>query len=365
VAAIDALLEELIKRGGSDLHLAVNQPPLARIRGEIAPLRDGTIAAKELEEMLLELVTVAQRSRLAAELELELAYAYKDIARFRVSYFVKHSGIAAALRAVPLRVPSLAELGCPEILSRLVERRTGLLLVAGPSANGKTTTTAAMVDHVNKTRSCHVLTIENPIEFVHESSRAQVTQREVGTHAPSFTAALRYAARENPDVILVSELSTRDDVELALRLASDGMLVLSNLPVSGVAASLDRLLGLFDPEALPRARNLLSECLTGVVAQHLVRSADAKSRLAVHEILVNTPTVTSLIREGKMASLADAMKSAEGHGMQTLDSALERLLASGKITPEAALERSIDKESFARVVGRIRPELVDPTPASS
>src|SRR4051812_41981837 len=175
MAVIDPILDELVKRGGTDLHLAVNQPPLGRVRGDIAPLRDQPTTAKELEEMLLELVTPAQRQRLAADLDLDLAIQFKDVARFRASYYVKHSGIAASFRLVPSRVPSLTELGLPEVLWRLADRRSGLVIVSGPVANGKTTTAAAMVDHINKTRPAHVLTLENPIEFVHESSRAQIT----------------------------------------------------------------------------------------------------------------------------------------------------------------------------------------------
>lgn len=360
MAAIEGLLEDLVKRGGSDLHLAVNQPPLARVRGEMVSLRESSIPAKELEEMLLEIVTPVQRSRLAADLDLEMSYAYKDVARFRATYFVKHSGIAAAFRLVPARVPSLAELGCPEVLWRLADRRSGLILVTGPGANGKTTTTAAMIDHVNKTRACHVVTIENPIEFVHEPLRAQITQREVGMHAVSFTSALRNVGRENPDVIFVSELPTKEDVELVLRLANDGHLVLANLPTSGAGASVERLLEVFDSEMYPRARTMLADCLAGIVVQHLVRGADSKSRVAVHEIVVGIPAIATLIRDGEIETLADAIKAADGHGMQTLDAALERLLNAGKITAEAALERSIDKEAFARVVGRIRPDLVDP-----
>jgi twitching motility protein PilT len=360
MAAIEGLFEDLVKRGGSDLHLAVNQPPLARVRGEIVMLRESSIPAKDLEEMLLEIVTPVQRQRLAADLDLELSYAYKDVARFRASYFVKHSGIAAAFRLVPSRVPSLAELGCPEVLWRLADRRSGLILVTGPAANGKTTTTAAMIDHINKTRACHVVTIENPVEFAHEPLRAQITQREVGLHAVSFTSALRNAGRENADVILASELPTREDVDLALRLANDGHLVLANLPTSGAGASVERILSMFETEMQPRARTMLAECLAGVVVQHLVRGADSKSRVAVHEIVVGIPAVTALIRDGKIEALADVIKAADGHGMQTLDAALERLLNAGKITAEAALERSIDKEAFARVVGRLRPDLVDP-----
>ena len=358
--AIDGLFDDLVKRGGSDLHLAVNQPPLARVRGEIVTLRDSPINSKELEDMLLELVTPAQRARLAADLDLDLSVAYKDLARFRASYYVKHSGIAAAFRLVPARVPSLAELGCPEVLWRLVsERRSGLLLVAGPASNGKTTTAAAMIDHINKTRACHVLTLESPIEFVHESQRAQISQREIGAHAPTLGAALSCAARENPDVVFISELSSAEDIEHALRLASDGMLVLSTFQASGAAATLDRLVTAFPPDAHPRIRGLLADCIAGVVVQHLVRSADAKGRVAVHELLVSNAAIASLVREGKTGSLADALRSGAAQGMQTLDAGLERLLGAGKISPEAAFERAIDKEAFARVVARVKPDLVD------
>jgi len=359
VPAIDAIFDDLVKRGGSDLHLAVNQPPLARVRGEIVALRESAVSAKELEDMLLELVTPAQRARLAADLELDLSISFRDIARFRASYYVKHSGIAAAFRLVPMRVPSLAELGCPEVLWRLAERRSGLVLVAGPASNGKTTTTAAMVDHINKTRACHVLTIESPIEFVHESLRAQVSQREIGAHAPSVGAALKCAARENPDVVFVSELSSAEEIELALRLASDGMLVISTYQASGAAAMLERLVTAFPPDAHARVRGLFAECIAGIVVQHLVRTADGKGRVAVHELLVTNPAIAALIREGKTGSLADAMKGGTSSGMQTLDAALERLLGAGKITAEAALERAVDKEAFARLVARAKPELVD------
>ena len=358
MAAIDGLLEELIKRGGSDLHLAVNQPPMARVRGEMVTLRDGTTPAKELEDMLLELVTPVQRARLAADLDLGLAYAFKDVARFRATYYVKYSGIAAAFRLVPSRVPSLQELGCPEVIWRLAERRSGLVIVGGPSANGKTTTAAAMLDHVNKNRACHVLTVEDPIEFVHEPIRSQVTQREVGHHTTSIAAALRNAARENPDVVFVSDLTSAEEVELALRLASEGMLVITNAPTSGASAALDRLLGFFHGDDRQRMRDLLADAFAGAIIQHLVRTADAKSRVAVHEIVAAAPAIASLIREGKTEGLAEAIRR-EGQGMQTLDAALERLLNAGKITAEAAFERAIDKEAFARVVARTRPDLVD------
>lgn len=359
MAVIDPILDELVKRGGTDLHLAVNQPPLGRVRGDISPLRDQPITAKELEEMLLELVTPAQRQRLAADLDLDLAIQFKDVARFRASYYVKHSGIAASFRLVPSRVPSLTELGLPEVLWRLADRRSGLVLVAGPVGNGKTTTAAAMVDHINKTRPAHVLTLENPIEFVHDSLRAQITQREIGTHAPTFTSALKSAPRENPDVLVVSDLPGPDDIESVLKLASDGILVIGTVAASSAASAVERVLAGVPPERHARLQGLLADCLAGVVVQHLVRAADGKSRVAAHEILVNNAAIASIVRDGKLGRITEALVAGAPQGMQTLDSALERLLEAQKITAESAFERAIDKETFADIVRRTRPDLVD------
>lgn len=356
--AIEALFEEVVNRGGSDLHLAVNQPPLARIRGEITPLRDAPIPAKELEELLLGLVTTAQRTKLAAELELDLALTYKDVARFRATLYVKHPGIAGTFRLVPARVPSLAELGCPEVLWKLADRRSGLVVLAGPGSCGKTTTLAAIVDHVNKTRACHVLTIESPIEFVHEAHRAQITQREIGAHAPSLAAALRDAARQNADVVVVSEVHTPEEIELVLRLAESGVLVLTTVASSSAAGTLERWLSAFDTQPQGRIRSLLADVLAGVVVQHLVRAADSKTRLAVHEILVGTAPVAAAIREAKLETLGGLLAAGGAEGMQSLDAVLERLLGTGRITPEVALERAVDKERIARVAARHSPELV-------
>jgi len=309
--------------------------------------------------MLLELVTPAQRQRLAADLDLDLAIQFKDVARFRASYYVKHSGIAASFRLVPSRVPSLTELGLPEVLWRLADRRSGLVLVAGPAGNGKTTTAAAMVDHVNKTRPAHVLTIENPIEFVHESLRAQITQREIGTHTPTFAAALKSAPRENPDVIVLSELPGPDDIETVLKLASDGILVIATVAASSATSTLERVVLGVPPERQSRVLGILAECLAGLVVQHLVRAADGKSRVAAHEVLVSNAAITTIIREGQWPRVREALIAGVPQGMQTLDSALERLLETQKITPETAQERAIDKETFFDTVRRLRPDLAD------
>jgi twitching motility protein PilT len=356
---IESLFEELLNRGGSDLHLAVNQPPFARVRGEIVVLREAVISAKELEEMLLGLVTPAQRNRLAADLDLDLAIPYKDVARFRATLYVKHPGIAATFRLVPTRVPSLAELGCPEVLWKLADRRAGLVIIGSPASNGKTTTVAAMVDHINKTRACHVLTLESPIEVVHEPLRAHITQREIGTHAPSLAVALRGAARENADVIVTSELNAPEEIELALRLASGGILVVAPFAAGNVYTVLERFLGAFESSARGSIQRLLADALAGIVVQHLVRVADSKTRIALHEVLVATPDVTSLLREGRIDRVPEAMRTGNAQGMASIDDALERLVATGKITPEAAMERAFDKETMARTLARSHPELVD------
>jgi twitching motility protein PilT len=361
MATLNGLFDDLMKRGGSDLHLTANQPPLARVRGEMVVLREAALSTKELEDALLELISPAQRARLCAEKELDVGVEYKDVARFRAHFYVERAGIAATFRLVPLSVPSLAELSCPEVFWRLADRRSGLIVVAGPASSGKTTTAAALIDHVNKTRACHVVTIESPIEFVHDALRAQITQRAVPDDVPTFTAALRNVGREDADVVLVSELTSAEDVAAALGLASNGALVVALVATSGVISTIDHLLGFFDDGTRPRMRSVLAGSLTGVIVQHLMRTMDGKSRFAVYEILVGSEAVSALVQDDEPEALAEAIRTGEVHGMQSLDASLERFLSLGRITAEAALERSIDKEAFARILARVRPDLVDLT----
>jgi twitching motility protein PilT len=356
---IDGLFDELVKRGGSDLHLSVGYPPLARIRGDLVALREAAIEGNELEEVLLELLTPAQRARLQADLDLDFAHAHKATARFRANYFNKSSGLAAAFRLVPNGILTLAELGCPEVLWRLADRRSGLVLVTGPTGSGKSTTLAAMIDHINKTRACHILTIEDPTEFVHEPLRAQITHREVGTHAPSFASAMRSAGRENPDVVLVSELRTPEAMKLALHLASQGILVFATVQTNGAASTIDRIVSSFPADEQPQIRGMLAESLVGLVAQQLVRTADGKGRVAVHEILIGSPAVSSMVRENKTPQLTNVMQAGQVQGMQTMDMGLERLLTQSRISAEDALDRAVDREAFAQVIARVRPDLAE------
>jgi twitching motility protein PilT len=355
---IDGLFDELMKRGGTDLHLGAGYPPMARIHGELVPMREAPVAAADLEDVLLELLGPAQRARLQANLDLAFAHAHKGTARFRASYFLKTSGLGAVFRLVP-RVLTLAELGCPEVMWRLADRRAGLVLLAGPTGSGKSTTLAALIDHINKTRACHIVTIEEPIELVHEPLRAQITHREVGVHASSFATALKSAGRDNADVVLVSDLRSRDAVKAALQLANQGVLVFGTVQTNGAITTLERMIDAFPIDEQPQVRGMLAEGLAGLISQQLVGSLDGKGRVAVHEILVGSPSVSSLIREGKSAQLTNVMQAGQTQGMVTMDMALERLLTQGRISAEDALDRAVDREGFAQVIARVRPDLAE------
>jgi twitching motility protein PilT len=349
VARLDLLFDEVIGKRASDLHVAPARPPFARVRGELVSIADGVLSTKDVEEMIDEVLTPQQRARLGIDQSLTFAHSYahkEGTARFRGQIVRMLGGTRATFRVVARRAPELAELGCPEVVWRLADRRSGLVLVAGPTGSGTTTTLAAMIDNVNKTRACHIVTIEDPIEVVHDPIRAQITQREIGVHASSIERALANAPRENADVVLVSSLRTREAVRAAVALANAGVAVFAGVSANGVVATLERMLLAVDD------RTVLGDALAGVIAQQLV------SGIAVHEVLVSSPAVVTAIRDGKLRELSTIMKSGEAQGMLTFDLAFERLMQAGKLSPERALELSFDKEAFAKVVGKVRPDLV-------
>ena len=355
MASIDALFDALLSAGGSDLHLGIGYPPVMRQRGELVPMRDEPLDAREMEALLFEIATPAQREAITAQLDLDFAYAYRERARFRANYFYKTTGLAAVFRTIPTKVLTLEDLKCPPVLRKLSDRRAGLVLVTGPTGSGKSTTLAAMIDHINKTRAAHVLTIEDPIEFVHTPQMAQITHREIGQHAASYPDAIRSAGREDPDVILIGELRTNETMKLALQLSSFGILVFATVHTNSASATIDRIVNAFPADEQSQVRGLLSESLAGIVAQQLLRTTDGKRRVAVHEILVGSPALASMIRENKTFQIPSLMQGGQAQGMQTMDMALERLVRDQTITVEAALEKAIDKESFARA---FRPEVL-------
>jgi twitching motility protein PilT len=354
VARIDALFDQLLERKGSDLHLGVGSPPMIRAAGELTPLRDEPIAASEMETLLFEICNDAQRKQIQEELDLDFAYSYGTKARFRANYFYKMTGLAAVFRTIPTKILSLEQLKTPEVVRRLSERRSGLVLVTGPTGSGKSTTLAAMIHHINQTRSVHVLTVEDPVEFVHTPAKAQITHREVGPDASSFAVAMRSAGREDPNVILIGELRNNETMRLALQLASFGVLVFATVHTNSAPATIDRIINSFPADEQGQVRGMLAESLAGIVAQQLVRTADGKGRVAALEILIGSPGIASMIREGKTFQIPSKIQAGQSQGMQTMDMALERLVASGAVLPEVALEKASDKESFAKLIERYK-----------
>lgn len=351
---IHALFDAMLARKASDLHLSPGRPPMLRVRGELVAARIEKAEAPEVEGWLLPLLDGAQRERLEHELDLDFAYAFEKKARFRASYFHKSTGLGAVFRLVPSEVMTLTELATPAVLRRISDRRSGLVLVTGPTGSGKSTTLAAMLRHINESRACHILTIEDPIEFVHQPIRAEITQREVGRHVPDFATAIRAAGRDDADVILVGELRSAETMAMALRLASFGILVFGTLHTNGAAATIDRVIGSFDADDQPMIRGLLSDSLSAVVAQQLLPTADGKGRVAAHEVLLGSPALATMIRDGKTHHVASLIQGGRASGMQTLDMALARLVAERRVSPEVALERAHDREGLVRTLEAAR-----------
>jgi twitching motility protein PilT len=357
MARIDVLFDDLLSHRGSDLHLGVGLPPMLRVRGELVAARDTPVDAAEMESLLFEIVNPTQKKQITEEFDLDFAYSYGTKARFRVNYFYKITGLAAVFRTIPTKIATLDELGCPEVVRRLAERRAGLVLVTGPTGSGKSTTLAAMVNHINQSRAAHVLTIEDPVEFVHTPNKSQITHREIGHDASSFATAMRSAGREDPNVILVGELRNSETMKLALQLASFGVLVFATVHTNSAPATIDRIINNFPAEEQPQIRGMLAESLAGIIAQQLLKTADGKGRYAALEILIGSPAISSMIRDGKTFQIASKMQAGQAQGMQTMDMALERLVASKVVTPEAAMEKASDKENFAKLLEKLSPQM--------
>ena len=351
---IDLFFDALLQAGGSDLHLGVGYPPLMRLRGELVEMRAEALTPSEVESLLFEIVTPQQKETITTTLDLDFAYAYEDKARFRANYLYKMTGLGAVFRTIPAKVLTLEDLKCPPILRRLADRRSGLVLVTGPTGSGKSTTLAAMIDHINKTRACHVLTIEDPVEFVHVSQKAQITHREIGPHASTYAHAIRSAGREDPNVILIGELRTNETMKLALQLASFGVLVFATVHTNSAPATIDRIINSFPADEQPQVRGMLAEGLAGIVAQQLLKTADGKGRVAALEILVGNSGIAALIREGKSFQIPSIMQGGQAVGMQTMDMALERMVTQKLVDPEVALEKSSDREAFGRFIARFK-----------
>jgi len=346
--AIDPLFDRLLERGGSDLHLSPGYPPMLRVRGQLIAEGQKTLTSADIETMLMPLLSDDQRATFESSGDLDFAHAHGTKARFRANYLRKLTGTGAVFRAIPTIIKSLDELGVPPGIRKLAELRAGLVLVTGPTGSGKSTTLAAMIDHINRNRSGHILTIEDPVEFVHQPRKCFITHKEVGEHVPSFLDAIRSAGRENADVILVGELRGAETMKAALQLASFGILIYATVHTNSAAATIDRYVNAFPADQQPQIRGLLADSLAGVVAQQLVPKADGAGRVAAHEILLGSGALASLIREGKTQQIGGYIQTGLADGMQPMDLSLEKHVRAGSITPQAALEKALDKESFSK-----------------
>jgi twitching motility protein PilT len=347
--SIATLFDRLLDVAGSDIHLTPGYPPMFRLKGKLVAQGERTVSAPDLEALLLPLLTDGQRKQFDTTGDLDFAYAHGRRARFRANYLRKTTGMGAVFRAIPSQIKTLDELAVPPGVRKLSDLRAGLVLVTGPTGSGKSTTLAAMLDHINRTRSGHILTIEDPIEFVHEPRSCLITHKEVGEHVPSFVEAIRSAGRENADVILVGELRGAETMKAALQLASFGILIFATVHTNSAASTIDRFVNAFPAEQQPQIRGLLADSLAGIVAQQLLPKADGSGRVAAHEILFGNLALSSLIRESKTQQIASFIQQGISEGMQSMDSALERYVTAGVVTAQDALDKALDKESFARI----------------
>ncbi len=343
---LDKILAAARERGASDVQLSVDEPPFFRLHGQVQRVDGPALDAETLRAMVLEALDPSRRAQFEAAGEVDFCHAIPGVGRYRANAFVQRKGVCAAFRSIPNLPPTFAELRTPGQLTELLDYHQGLILVSGPAGGGKSTTLAAIINLINETKSDHIITLEDPIEFVHPAKSALVNQREVGSHTESFARALRAALREDPDVIMVGEMRDTETVRMALMAAETGHLVVATLHTTSAVATVDRLVESFPPDEQAQVRIGLSESLKYVVSQSLVPRADGKGRVAVYEVLKGTMNVGTLIRENKTFQLPSLMQISRSHGMMTLDQSLEDLLNAGLITPEVAYARAERKETF-------------------
>jgi twitching motility protein PilT len=352
------LLQEMIQRGASDLHITVGNPAKLRLDGDLANSKiNHVLTPKDTLSLAYSILTENQKKRFETEDELDFSFGVQNLSRFRGNVYKQRGCVAMAIRQIPYEIISIERLGLPPIVNKLAERPRGLVLVTGPTGSGKSTSLAAMVDKVNRERKGHIITIEDPIEFIHRHQNCMINQREVGADTKSFTAALKYALRQDPDVILIGEMRDLETISAALTIAETGHLVFATLHTNSAAESINRVIDAFPSHQQAQIRAQLAFVLEGVVTQTLIPKAKGKGRIAACEVMVCTPAIRAVIRDEKIHQIYSLMQAGKKHGMQTMNDALQMLYMRGEVTLEEALKRSGDPAELLRAVG-------EPVPAS-
>jgi twitching motility protein PilT len=351
--ALDDLLVYLLKCAGSDLHLSVKSPPMVRVHGSLEPIEGSdALTGQQLQELVYSMLTDRQKQRFEENKELDLAYELPGAARFRVNIMQQQGSVGAVMRAIPWEIKPLEVLQLPETLADFSQLPRGLVLVTGPTGSGKSTTLAAIIDQANKTRQGHIVTIEDPIEFIHPHQKCVVNQREVGTDTLSFQSALKHALRQDPDIILVGEMRDLETISIALTAAETGHLVFGTLHTSSAASTIDRIVDVFPPAQQSQIRTQLAGSIEAVVCQTLCRTVSEQGRTAATEVMIATPAIRNLIREGKLQSIPSALQTGARFGMHTLNQDLARLVEIGSITYEVAREKCSDANELDQLLGR-------------
>jgi len=350
---LDAALDALVERGGSDLHITVGQPPMIRVHGDLQPLEGfAPLEANDIRQAIYGILTQKHREQFENELELDLSYSLPGRSRFRVNVFQQRDAMAAVMRTIPYEIKSIEDLGIPSQVNNFAYLPRGFVLVTGPTGSGKSTTLAGLIDVVNRERRCHIITVEDPIEFLHDHKASTVNQRELGTDTHSFAAALKHVLRQDPDVILVGEMRDLETIQVALTAAETGHLVFGTLHTQDAPQTIDRVIDVFPPHQQEQIRVMLAGALQGVVCQQLLKTTAGEGRVVATEVMIATPAIRNLIREGKVHQMYSMIQAGKQHGMVTMDQSLATLVQKGKVSYQAALEKCNNVADFNGLCGR-------------
>ncbi len=349
MAKIDELLRVLVSQQGSDLHIKFGEPPVYRIHGQLVRTSLPVMTADDTKSLLYEILNEERRQKFEQTHQLDMSYSLPGVSRFRVNVFRQKNAVGAVLRVIPLLIKTIDDLGLPQIMKKVAMLPRGLILVTGPTGSGKSTSLAAMIDFINESRSCHIMTIEDPIEFLHRDKKACINQREVGLDTHSFANALKHVMRQNPDIILVGEMRDLETISLAITAAETGHLVMATLHTADAAQTVDRIIDVFPPAQQQQVRLQLSTTLQAIFSQTLLPRSDGKGRIVAYEVLTCTPGLRAIIREGKTHQIYSSIQSGGKFGMVTLDSCLKDFFNKGIVTMEDAMAKSSNPAEFERM----------------